>query len=129
LFAKIVDEVPWHAERRQMYARVVDVPRLLSFYDEDEPLPHPVLDAARTALSRQYDEDLREPFRTAGLCYYQTGGTAWPNRRGFVKLWRLAIHNPNSLAVVEGLEIAIQLVGIRRLPSAIAQVNGRGGDV
>jgi hypothetical protein len=77
LFAKIVDEVPWHAERRQMYARVVDVPRLLSFYDEDEPLPHPVLDAARTALSRQYDEDLREPFRTAGLCYYQTGGTAW----------------------------------------------------
>jgi hypothetical protein len=33
------------------------------------------------------------------------------------------------LAVVEGLEIAIQLVGIRRLPSAIAQVNGRGGDV
>jgi alkylated DNA repair dioxygenase AlkB len=77
LFAKIVDEVPWHAERRQMYDRVVDVPRLLSFYDEDEdedePLPHPVLDAARTALSRQYNEDLREPFRTAGLRYYRDG--------------------------------------------------------
>jgi alkylated DNA repair dioxygenase AlkB len=64
LFAKIVDEVPWHAERRQMYDRVVDVPRLLSFY---------VLDAARTTLSRQYDEDLREPFPTAGLCYYRDG--------------------------------------------------------
>ena len=34
--------VPWQAERRQMYERVVDVPRLLSFYGESTsrcPIP------------------------------------------------------------------------------------------
>ena len=29
LFARLTEVVPWHAERRQMYDRVVDVPRLL----------------------------------------------------------------------------------------------------
>ena len=36
LFERLRDEVPWRAERRQMYERVVDVPRLLSFYDEGD---------------------------------------------------------------------------------------------
>ena len=39
LFDVLHHDVPWHAERREMYDRVVDVPRLLKFYDEDEPLP------------------------------------------------------------------------------------------
>jgi hypothetical protein len=34
VFAKLVRTVPWQAERRQMYERVVDVPRLLRFYGE-----------------------------------------------------------------------------------------------
>jgi len=34
-----------------MYDREVDVPRLLSFYDEDDQLPDPVLTQARSALS------------------------------------------------------------------------------
>ncbi|MET1072357.1 MAG: alpha-ketoglutarate-dependent dioxygenase AlkB [Umezawaea sp.] len=79
LFAELADGVPWVAERRQMYDRVVDVPRLLSFYDERAPLPHPVLEAARTALSAHYAAELGEPFRTAGLCYYRDGrdSVAW----------------------------------------------------
>jgi alkylated DNA repair dioxygenase AlkB len=79
LFEWLAAEVPWHAERRQMYDRVVDVPRLLSFYEEADPLPHPVLHAARTALSRHYAAELGEPFRTAGLCYYRDGrdSVAW----------------------------------------------------
>ena len=32
LFARLLQAVPWRAERRHMYDRVVDVPRLLCFY-------------------------------------------------------------------------------------------------
>src|SRR5436190_14445866 len=67
LFDHLVETVPWRAEQRQMYERVVDVPRLLCFYDEQDVLPHPVLDSAREALTAHYSEELGEPFRTAGL--------------------------------------------------------------
>jgi alkylated DNA repair dioxygenase AlkB len=79
LFDRLVDEVPWYAERRQMYERVVDVPRLLCFYDEDETLPDPVLTQARDALGNHYVDELGEPFRTAGLCFYRDGrdSVAW----------------------------------------------------
>ncbi|MFP5282995.1 MAG: alpha-ketoglutarate-dependent dioxygenase AlkB [Actinomycetes bacterium] len=79
LFTALHDEVPWHAERRQMYERVVDVPRLLCFYGEDDRLPHPVLERARDALSAHYAAELGEPFRTAGLCLYRDGrdSVAW----------------------------------------------------
>jgi alkylated DNA repair dioxygenase AlkB len=79
LFQRLAAEVPWRAERRQMYERVVDVPRLLCFYDEDMPLPDPVLTRARAELTARYAEELGEPFRTAGLCYYRDGrdSVAW----------------------------------------------------
>ncbi len=79
LFDRLVDEVPWYAERRQMYERVVDVPRLLCFYGEDETLPDPVLTQARDALGAHYADELGEPFRTAGLCFYRDGrdSVAW----------------------------------------------------
>jgi len=41
LYEKLAADVPWQAERRRMYDRVVDVPRLLCFYDESAPLPLP----------------------------------------------------------------------------------------
>ncbi|MDT4938870.1 MAG: hypothetical protein QOG80_2541 [Pseudonocardiales bacterium] len=79
LFERLARDVPWHAERRQMYERVVDVPRLLSFYDEGEPLPDRALVAARAALDRHYGAELGEPFVTAGLCLYRDGrdSVAW----------------------------------------------------
>jgi alkylated DNA repair dioxygenase AlkB len=79
LFERLAAEVPWRAERRPMYDRVVAVPRLLSFYDEDDALPDPVLYDARAALVAHYAEELGEPFRTAGLCYYRDGrdSVAW----------------------------------------------------
>ncbi|MEA2717097.1 MAG: hypothetical protein QOI99_1414 [Actinomycetota bacterium] len=79
LFDRLVGSVPWRAERRPMYDRVVEVPRLLCFYGDDDELPDPVLDEARTALSRHYADELGEPFRTAGLCYYRDGrdSVAW----------------------------------------------------
>ncbi|MFE9126533.1 alpha-ketoglutarate-dependent dioxygenase AlkB [Streptomyces sp. NPDC003328] len=83
LFEKLAAEVPWHAERRQMYEHMVDVPRLLSYYRADETLPHAVLEEARTALSAHYSAELREPFVTAGLCYYRDGkdSVAWHGDR------------------------------------------------
>ncbi|MGV9818233.1 alpha-ketoglutarate-dependent dioxygenase AlkB [Nocardia xishanensis] len=79
LFDRLAREVPWQAERRPMYDRVVDVPRLLHFYDEQAELPDPILTEARDALSRYYAAELGEPFRTAGLCYYRDGrdSVAW----------------------------------------------------
>src|ERR1035438_2710858 len=67
LFGRLLRGVAWRAERRPMYDRVVDVPRLLCFYDEDQALPEPALDRAREALSAHYRRELGEPFRTAGL--------------------------------------------------------------
>lgn len=79
LFERLVDAVPWKAERRRMYDRVVDVPRLVCFYDEDSPLPESLLQSARAALSAHYADELGEPFRTAGLCFYRDGrdSVAW----------------------------------------------------
>ncbi|MFF0156308.1 alpha-ketoglutarate-dependent dioxygenase AlkB family protein [Streptomyces sp. NPDC005263] len=83
LFEHLASDVPWRAERRKMYDHVVDVPRLLAFYGDDDPLPHPLLTEAREALSARYAEELGEPFRTAGLCYYRDGrdSVAWHGDR------------------------------------------------
>ncbi|MFG3019615.1 alpha-ketoglutarate-dependent dioxygenase AlkB [Streptomyces sp. NPDC048254] len=83
LFEQLAADVPWHAERRTMYDSVVDVPRLLAFYGAGDPLPHPVLVEAREALTRHYAGELREPFTTAGLCYYRDGrdSVAWHGDR------------------------------------------------
>ena len=83
VFARLAEAVPWRAERRHMYDRVVDVPRLLCFYGEGEPLPDPVLTAALGALNAHYGAELGEPFRTAGLCLYRDGrdSVAWHGDR------------------------------------------------
>jgi alkylated DNA repair dioxygenase AlkB len=79
LFTRLGDLVPWRAERRQMYDRTVDVPRLLCFYGEDAELPDPSLRECRDALTAHYQDELGEPFRTAGLCLYRDGrdSVAW----------------------------------------------------
>ncbi|QLY29066.1 alpha-ketoglutarate-dependent dioxygenase AlkB [Nocardia huaxiensis] len=79
LFDRLAANVPWRVDRRAMYDRMVDVPRLLCSYKEGQELPDPVLDEARSALSGHYREELGEPFATAGLCYYRDGNdsVAW----------------------------------------------------
>jgi alkylated DNA repair dioxygenase AlkB len=79
LFSELLDAVAWRAERRQMYDRVVDVPRLTCFFGEGQPLPHPALDEALAALNARYAAELGEPLRTAGLCLYRDGrdSVAW----------------------------------------------------
>jgi alkylated DNA repair dioxygenase AlkB len=79
LFSRLLEDVPWRAERRRMYDRVVDVPRLLCFYGADEPLPDPLLTEARDCLDAHYAAELGERFVTAGLCLYRDGrdSVAW----------------------------------------------------
>lgn len=79
LFEQLAADVPWRAERRQMYDRVVAVPRLLAFYDEGAPLPDPALVAMKDRLDAHYTAELGEPFATAGLCLYRDGrdSVAW----------------------------------------------------
>lgn len=83
LMQELVAEVPWQAERRRMYDRVVDVPRLVSFYGLHARLPSPVLHAARAALDRCYRAELGEGFATVGLCLYRDGrdSVAWHGDR------------------------------------------------
>ena len=75
----LLHEVGWRAERRQMYDGQVDVPRLLCWYGEGDPLPHEVLTEARQRLTDHYAAELGEPFLTAGMCLYRTGrdSVAW----------------------------------------------------
>jgi alkylated DNA repair dioxygenase AlkB len=72
-------EIDWRADKRQMYDNVVDVPRLLRWYDGDEPLPHPTLTQAKAALNAHYADELGEEFVTAGMCLYRDGrdSVAW----------------------------------------------------
>ncbi len=82
LFGELRDSVPWRAERRQMYDRVLDVPRLVSFHDFNDQVatpPHPRLTQLRRRLNDAYAGELGEPFVTAGLCLYRDGNdsVAW----------------------------------------------------
>jgi alkylated DNA repair dioxygenase AlkB len=80
LFDELMTAIPWRAERRPMYDRVVDVPRLVSFHDLiNEPAPHPGLRQLRRRLNDTYAGELGEPFTTAGLCLYRDGNdsVAW----------------------------------------------------
>lgn len=80
LFDALLSTVPWRAERRHMYDRIVDVPRLVSFHDlAVEDPPHPQLTRLRRRLNDSYAGELGEPFTTVGLCLYRDGSdsVAW----------------------------------------------------
>ena len=83
LFDRLERTVPWRAERRSMYDRIVDVPRLSCFYDEAAPLPDPAVAEMRDALSAHYGPELGETLETVGLCLYRDGNdsVAWHGDR------------------------------------------------
>jgi alkylated DNA repair dioxygenase AlkB len=83
VLATLLRDVPWRAERREMWDKVVDVPRLVHSYAAGETLPHPLLEGARLALSAHYRPELGEAFETAGCCYYRDGidSVAWHGDR------------------------------------------------
>jgi alkylated DNA repair dioxygenase AlkB len=107
LFDRLYAGVPWHAERRPMYDRVVDVPRLLSFFDEGEPLPDPSLVLAKRKLDEHYAAELGEQFASAGLCLYRDGrdSVAWHGDR----IGRGSMHDTMVALIVLGAPRALLL--------------------
>ncbi|GAC68352.1 alpha-ketoglutarate-dependent dioxygenase AlkB [Gordonia soli] len=83
LFDHLRTDVPWRTERRRMYDRIVDVPRLVATYLADDALPDPLLTQARSRLSDHYRPILPDGFATAGLCLYRHGSdsVAWHGDR------------------------------------------------
>lgn len=80
LFDDLMTDVPWRSERRQMYDKVLDVPRLVSFHDlTSGPPPHAEIARLRVRLNDIYAGELGEPFTSAGLCLYRDGNdsVAW----------------------------------------------------
>ncbi|MEI2704827.1 MAG: alpha-ketoglutarate-dependent dioxygenase AlkB [Ilumatobacteraceae bacterium] len=79
LFERLLSGVDWKAERRPMYDRVVDVPRLTAHYEPDQPWPDPRLVDLRDMLNDRYAPALGEPLVSVGLCWYRDGSdsVAW----------------------------------------------------
>jgi len=83
LFESLAVGVPWQAEKREMFEKVVVVPRLVAHFGAREPFPHPVLTEAQDALNAHYGRSPGQVFETAGLCFYRTGddSVAWHGDR------------------------------------------------
>lgn len=78
VFDALLATLAWRHERRDMYDRVVEVPRLLAAIPDDGP-GHPVLEHIADALSRRYGH----PFRHVTVALYRDGedSVAWHGDR------------------------------------------------
>jgi alkylated DNA repair dioxygenase AlkB len=103
-FAELREGVAWKAERRRMYDREVDVPRLTAHYrlapdDQDRSLPRAIAQAARHVVAA-----IAVPFNAVGLNFYRDGRDS------------VAPHNDHLEVLVEGFPIALlSLGGVRRM--------------
>ena len=97
-FDALRDGVAWQAQRRPMYDRVVDVPRLVAAYRLDDPgLPESLVRAAELLRA-----DTGEPFNAVGLNYYRDGRDS------------VAPHNDKLHSLVPGHSIALLSLGASR---------------
>jgi len=97
-FDALRNGVAWQAQRRPMYDRVVNVPRLVSAYRLDDPgLPGSL---ARAAELLRADTD--EPFNAVGLNYYRDGRDS------------VAPHNDKLHSLVPAHPIALLSLGATR---------------
>jgi len=97
-FAQLHYGIEWHAERREMYGREVDVPRLTASFRLDDPaLPPALREAAETVL------DLTKiAFNSAGLNLYRDGNDG------------VAPHNDHLEELQRGYPIALLSLGATR---------------
>jgi alkylated DNA repair dioxygenase AlkB len=98
-FDALREGVAWQSERRRMYDRDVDVPRLVARYRLDDPdVPAPLADAAaRTS------QDTGTRFNSAGLNFYRDGRDS------------VAPHNDHLYEIVAEHPIALISLGATRL--------------
>ena len=99
-FAELREAVPWRAQRRVIYDREVEVPRLLGSFRLDPPsssAPAAILDASRRVIER-----LDVPFNSVGLNLYRDGRDS------------VAPHNDHLYEICEGFPIALVSLGATR---------------
>src|SRR5581483_7032280 len=97
-FERLREGVPWHAQRRVMYDREVDVPRLTSGYRLDaEDAPPELMEAAARVVALT-----GVAFTNAGLNLYRDGHDS------------VAPHNDHFYEIVEGYPIALLSLGATR---------------
>lgn len=90
-FELLRDEVPWQAQRRPMYDRIVDVPRLTAGYRLDgEHLPSLLREAADLLSG-----NIGVPFNAVGLNFYRDGHDSVAPHND--KLHILVPHHPIAL--------------------------------
>lgn len=97
-FAALRERAAWQAQRRPMYDRVVDVPRLLAAYPVDA-LPPELPLAAMLARVRDV---VPAPFNAVGLNLYRDGSDS------------VAMHNDKLHTIVPGQPIALVSLGDAR---------------
>lgn len=75
LFDTLASSLPWQQARRQMYERVVDVPRLTCGIDLEQVSAPRLVQRVRGEVSRRHDVELRGAF----AAYYRDGrdSVAW----------------------------------------------------
>jgi alkylated DNA repair dioxygenase AlkB len=101
-FAELREDVAWKAERRPMYDREVDVPRLTAHFPLDEPESAPALPDAILRAAEQVVTRTGVPFNGVGLNRYRDGRDS------------VAPHNDHLHALVRGFPIALLSLGSTR---------------
>jgi alkylated DNA repair dioxygenase AlkB len=97
-FTELREGIEWHSERREMYGREVDVPRLTaSFRLADPMLPPALREAADAVLGLT-----RIDFDSAGLNFYRDGNDS------------VAPHNDHLDELQRGYPIALLSLGATR---------------
>lgn len=97
-FAQLHEGIEWHSERREMYGREVDVPRLTaSFHLDDPALPPALREAADVVLGLT-----KIAFNRAGLNLYRDGNDS------------VAPHNDHLDELQRGYPIALLSLGATR---------------
>lgn len=98
-FAELQAEVPWKSERRPMYDRIVDVPRLLASYRMDS-IPEDL--HVLQQISTRVVAFVAAPFNSVGLNFYRDGNDS------------VAMHNDKLHSLAQGHPIAIVSLGSPR---------------
>jgi alkylated DNA repair dioxygenase AlkB len=99
-FTELREGVKWRSERRMMYEREVDVPRLVGHYQLDPPsasIPPPIVQAAGRII-----EKLAVQFNSVGLNRYRDGRDS------------VAPHNDHLNELEAGQPIALLSLGATR---------------
>jgi alkylated DNA repair dioxygenase AlkB len=99
-FAELRSGVEWRSERRMMYDREVDVPRLTASFRLDRPESAPP--AAISAAAARVIERLDVPFNSVGLNLYRDGRDS------------VAAHNDHLDEIRQGFPIALVSLGATR---------------